>query len=96
MNSTLDDSNNPLPDFPSQTAYSIANFKVTVKEVSKLIRDLDVSKATGPDEIPVVVLKNISPELSPILAKLFNRCLKEKTFPASWKTSLVCSFLRFC
>ena len=83
MNSTLDDSNNPLPDFPSQPAYSIANFKVTVKEVSKLIRDLDVSKATGPDETPVVVLKNISPELSPILAKLFNRCLTEKTFPTS-------------
>ena len=83
LDSTLDDSNNPLPDFPPQTAHTIANFKVTVKEVSKLIRDLDVSKATGPDETPVVVLKNISPELSPILAKLFNRCLTEKTFPTS-------------
>ena len=82
-NSTLDDSNNPLPDFPLQTANSISGFKVTVKEVSKLIHDLDSSKATGPDEIPVVVLKNISPEISPILTKLFNRCLKEKSFPTS-------------
>ena len=37
-----------------------------------------------------MVLKNISPEISPILAKLFNRCLKEKTFPSSWKMSSVC------
>ena len=90
VNSTLDDSNNPLPDFPPQTANSISSFKITVKEVSRLIRDLDSSKATGPDEIPVVVLKNISPEISPILTKLFNRCLKEKSFPSSWKTSSVC------
>ena len=38
----------------------------------------------------MVVLKHLSPELSPILAKLFNRCLKERCFPTSWKTSAVC------
>ena len=63
---------------------------MTVRTVSKLIRELESSKATGPDEIPAVVLKNRSPEISPILAKLFNRCLKEKCFPTSWKVSSVC------
>ena len=48
------------------------------------------SNATGPDQIPVVVLKQIHPELSPILAKLFNRCLKDKCFPNIWKHSVVC------
>ena len=45
--------------------------------VKKVITNLDSSKASGHDCIPVVVLKNCEPELSYILAKLFNKCLKE-------------------
>ena len=51
--------------------------------------NLDSSKASGPDCIPVVVLKNCEPELSYILAKLFNICLKESCFPDCWKVSSV-------
>ena len=39
--------------------------------------------------IPVVVLKNCEPELSYILAKLFNKYLKESCFPDCWKVSSV-------
>ena len=42
--------------------------------------NLDLSKASGPDCIPVVVLKNCEPELSYILAELFNKCLKKSCF----------------
>ena len=49
--------------------------------VKKVITNLDSSKASGPDFIPVVVLKNCEPELSYILAGLFNMCLKESCFP---------------
>ena len=42
---------------------------------------LDSSKASGPDFIPVVVLKNCEPDLSYILAELFNIGLKESYFP---------------
>ena len=51
--------------------------------------NLDSSKASGPDCIPVVVLKNCEFKLSYILAKLFNKCLKESCFPDCWKVSLV-------
>ena len=43
----------------------------------------------GPDCIPVVVLKNCEPELSYILAEIFNMCLKESCFPDCWKVSSV-------
>ena len=57
--------------------------------VKKVIMNLDLSKASGPDCIPVVVLKNCELELSYILAELFNKCLKEYCFPDCWKVSSV-------
>ena len=57
--------------------------------VEKVIANLDLSKASGPDIIPVVVLRNCEPELFFILAELFNKCLKESLFPDCWKVSLV-------
>ena len=44
--------------------------------VIKVMTNLDLSKASGPNSIPVVVLNNSWPELSYILAELFNKCLK--------------------
>ena len=55
----------------------------------KVITNLDLSKASGPDCIPVVVLKNCEPKFSYILAELFNMCLKESCFPGCWRVSLV-------
>ena len=49
--------------------------------------NLDLSQASGPDFIPVVVLENCEPEPSFILAELFHRCLKESCFPDYWKVS---------
>ena len=48
--------------------------------------NLDFSKV---DCILVVILKNCKPELSYILAELFNKCLKESCFPDCWKVSSV-------
>ena len=63
------------------------NISVTSKMVRMVVMNLDLSKASGPDFIPVVVLKNCEPELSSILAELFNKCLKESYFPDCWKVS---------
>ena len=55
----------------------------------KVIMNLDLSTASGPDCIPMVVLKNCVPELSYILVELFTKCLKESCFPDCWKVSSV-------
>ena len=44
---------------------------------------------SGPDCIPVVVLKNCEIEPSYILAELLSKCLKESCFSDCWKVSLV-------
>ena len=55
--------------------------------VRKVVINLDLSKASGPDCIPVVVLKSCEPEFSYKLAELFDKCLKESCFPDCWKVS---------
>ena len=57
--------------------------------VKKVILNLDLSKASGPDCILVVVLKNCESELSYVLAEFFKKCLKESCFPDCWNVSLV-------
>ena len=44
-------------------------------------------KASGPNCIPVMVLKDCESELCYILAELFNNCLEESYFPDYWKVS---------
>ena len=80
-NSNLDDSGVSLPVFSSRTNLKLYNISITLKMVKKVITILDSSKVSGPDCIPVVILKNCEPELSYVLAKLFNMCLKESCFP---------------
>ena len=49
--------------------------------VKKVITNLDSSKVSGPECIPVVVQKNCEHEFSYILAELFCvTCLKESCF----------------
>ena len=88
LNSNLDDLGVSLPDFPSRTNLKL-HISITPKMVRKVEMNHDLSKASGPDCIPVVVLKNCEPELSYILAELFSKCLKESCFPDCWKVSSV-------
>ena len=57
--------------------------------VKKVIMNLDLSKATGPGCIPMMVLMNCEPERFYILAELFSKSLKELCFPDCWKFSSV-------
>ena len=79
-NSKLDDLGISLTVFPSRTNLKLHNISATPKMVKKVIMNLDLSGASGPDCVPVVVLKTCAPELSYILAELFNKCLKASCF----------------
>ena len=88
-NFNCDDSGISLPVFLCRTNLKLHNISVTPAIVKKIIMNLDLSKASGPDCVPVVVLKNCEPELLYILAELFNKCLKKSFFPDCWKVSSV-------
>ena len=88
--SDLDDAGISLLFFPSRTNRKLHNIFVTPKMVKKVITNLDLSKSSGPDYIPVVILKNCEPELSYILAELCNMCLKGSCFPDLFEGLIGC------
>lgn len=63
---------------------------ITISTLSTFFKLRDSTKSTGPDEIPVVVIKNIVPKLTSILAKLVSCCLKKICFSSPWKVSSAC------
>ena len=73
--------------FSLQDNLKLHYISVTPQDGHKVIMNLDLSKASSPDCISVVVLKNCKPEFSYILGELFSKCLKESCFPDCWKVS---------
>ena len=84
-NSNLNDLGISLPVFLCRTNLKLYNIFVTSKIVKQVLTNLDSSEASGPDCIPVVVLKSCEPELSYLLTELFTKCPKESCFPYCWK-----------
>ena len=59
QNFDLDHSGVSLTVFSSRTNLKLHNISVTAKLVKKVIINLDLSKASGPYCIPVVILKEL-------------------------------------
>ena len=58
LNSSLDDLGISLSTFPSRTNLKIDNIPVISNLINKVVTNHDTSKASGPDDIPVLVVKN--------------------------------------
>ena len=84
-NCSLNSSGHGLPDFPFHSNDSLCDLYITPQSVAKIISRLYPSTASGPHNIPVIVLQMCRPELSYVLSKLFNKCLVESSFPSCWK-----------
>ncbi|CAB4016513.1 dual oxidase 2-like, partial [Paramuricea clavata] len=51
---------------------TISDLTLTEGEVRYVLRNFDEEKATGPDKIPAVLLKNCAASIAPSLCELFN------------------------
>eukprot|EP00061_Rhincodon_typus_P011501 g36557.t1 len=75
----------PSPVVPSITITSLRPYRVTPCDIKKRLEALDIAKATGPDNIPAIVLKTCVPELAAFLAKLFQYSYNTGIYATTWK-----------
>jgi hypothetical protein len=62
---------------------------VTVRDVETKIKNLRRDAAAGPDGIGPALLKEMSRELAPVLATIFNKSLRTGAVPADWREANV-------
>ena len=67
----------------------MSDIHITEPGIEKLLRNLNPSKATGPDEIPARVLKECAAALAPVIADLFQQSLDEGAVLNDWKSQNV-------
>ena len=59
-------------------------FEITVQGVTKLIKGLNGGKASGPDELPILILKNAANKIYPFLKIIFDQSLQMGKLPEDW------------
>ena len=83
-----------LPMLPPFNGSPLRDIKVTPAEVQIILKSLPVGKATGPDEIKNVILRELAEVLASPLACLFNQSLCQGTVPVpkEGKSSLLSNY----
>ena len=80
----------PLPSFSqfmlSSRSSSIYLEDTHAQEIVDIVKEFQNGKAS---DIPIVVVKKTVHLISPILAKLYNKCMLDGTFPSEFKTAKV-------
>ena len=73
--------------YPVNSSFSFA--QINVETVIETLKAANSNKATGPDNIPVRVLRIAAEILSPSLTAIFNRSLSMGIYPDDWKIARV-------
>ncbi|KAK3098073.1 hypothetical protein FSP39_015909 [Pinctada imbricata] len=76
-----DKGDSPYPDLPEIIIHPDG--------VRKLLKNINPHKATGPDNIPGQLLKEVAREVTPILTLIFSASLHQGRIPDEWKEATV-------
>jgi len=85
---TREDTSN-IPTLNGQPYPSIENLQIHQDGVTKLLKDLDPNKASGPDNIPCRLLKQLIQELSPVVTAICCQSLESGILPVDWTEAII-------
>ena len=75
-----------LLETPNETVFSL---EITVTDIGKIIKALNVGKAHGHDESSITMLKLCESAISQPHYLIFKNCLSSNTFSNDWKKANV-------
>ena len=73
-----------LPSKGRSSHPTMDDITITEPGVLKLLQSLKQHKASGPDQIPARVLKDLAPAVAPVLTKVFRCSLRSGCVPQDW------------
>ena len=83
-----------MEKIPQLQDESLINIDITSDLVSKLLKELDPTKAQGPDGLPAKVLKELHNEISVPLSILFQNSVDQGKIPNEWKKAEVIALFK--
>ena len=73
-----------MPKLEGPPTTPMNNIEITQSGITKLLSELNVDKATGPDELPNLLLKIAAKEISPFLTDIFEHSIWTGKIPDEW------------
>lgn len=70
------------------------NESFTVKEVNKLLKELNITKSPGPDQIHPKVLNELADTIDKPLSMIFNESFKSGKVPEGWKVGQITALFK--
>ena len=84
---TMDDDTDHLPTMSHPKYPNIENITISIEGAEKLLDNINIHKASGPDKISYIILKTCSKEISSALANIFQQSLDTGTLPNDWRNA---------
>jgi hypothetical protein len=80
----------PIPNKGQRQYPQMTNIIITENGINKLLQNINIHKASGPDNIHGRILKECTTQIAPILTTLFSLSLKTGKIPDDWRYASVC------
>ena len=91
---TMDDDTDHLPTMSHPKYPNIENITISIEGVEKLLDNVNIHRASGPDKVPNIILKTYSKEISPALAIIFQQSLDTFILPNDWRNTNISPFFK--
>ena len=88
------DNSSPLAKIRGEPFPDLEKLLIDEKGVAKLHRNLNPAKASGPDNIPNIILKTCADNIAPSLTAIFNCSLKTGQLPTDWLSANISSVFK--
>ena len=79
----------PIPKLSPSVYSDIPFLEIGIDGVVKQLKNINQTKATGPDELPARVLKETAAEIAPIITYIFQQSYNTSKLPDDWLQALV-------
>ena len=79
---------------PTADLLKDSDIEISMEGVLKLLRDIDVSKSCGPDNIPGILLNTLANCIADSVTALFNYSLTTGSLPNIWKEAKVTAIFK--
>ena len=74
--------------------HPMVNLEISAEEIKEKLKNLNISKSSGPDMIHPRILYELREELAYPLMKIFNCSLKSNELPSDWKTANISAIFK--